>query len=101
VGAAYLTKHLQPRTATVYLDMTDPTLLPAMAQEFGLREQADGHVEVVEMFWNGRGFVEWFPTVPPHLVYADLLGSGDARHAPVVQQLGALVVERLREAGAR
>lgn len=97
VGAAYLTKHLQPRTATVYLDMTDPALLASMVQQFGLREQADGHVEVVEMFWNARSFVEWFPTVPPHLVYADLLGSGDVRHVPVLQQLAAQVVERLHQ----
>ncbi|WUR13037.1 type IV toxin-antitoxin system AbiEi family antitoxin [[Empedobacter] haloabium] len=101
VGAAYLTKHLQPRTATIYLDMSDPTLLASMVREYGLREQAEGHVEVVEMFWHARSFVEWFPTVPPHLVYADLLGSGDVRHVPVAQQLAGQIVERLQQASER
>lgn len=96
VAAAYLTKLLQPRTATVYLDMRDPALLPAMVEQFGLREQADGHVEVLEMFWDPASFGAWFPTVPPHLVYADLLDSGELRHVPAARQLAQQVIERLR-----
>lgn len=99
VAAAYLTKQLQPRTATVYLDMTDPATLPAMAEQCGFREQADGHVEVVAMFWGRRCFGEWFPAVPPHLVYADLLGTRDARHVPVAQQVAAQVIAHVLEAG--
>lgn len=96
VAAAYLTKALQPRTATVYLDLRDPALLPAMVQEFGLREQADGHVEVIEMFWNPAACGAWFPTVPPHLVYADLLDSGELRHVPAARQLALQVIDGLR-----
>jgi hypothetical protein len=75
VGATYFTKHLKPEDCTVYMDLNDPHVLRDMVQQFRLRADPEGRIEVVEMFWNSDYFVDSFPTVSPHLIYADLIAT--------------------------
>jgi hypothetical protein len=95
VGASYLTQHLQPEECTVYINMEDPHALRDLVQRFRLRADPKGRLEVVEMFWNSEIFTDWFPTVPPHLIYADLVATQDSRNIAVAQQIASKVDEHV------
>lgn len=95
VGASYLTKHLHPEECTVYIDMEDPHALRDMVKQFRLRTDPTGRIEVVETFWNSDYFADWFPTVPPHLIYADLVATQDSRNIAVAQQIASEVAEHV------
>jgi hypothetical protein len=97
VGATYLTKHLQPEECTVYINMEDPHVLRDMVQQFRLRADPEGRIEVVEMFWNSEYFADGFPMVPPHLIYADLVATQDSRNIAVAQQIASKVVEHVHD----
>lgn len=78
-AAAVLTDYLRPGVLTLYAEKV-PGLLAAR-QKF-MKEPAPGHtavVEVRERFWNFPGDPQHSNLVPPLLVYADLLATGDAR----------------------
>ena len=73
VAAARLTQHLRPGTLTLYGAKPEPRFL----LDHRLRPNPTGEVEILERFW-------FFDTdepalTPMPLVYADLLGIGDAR----------------------
>ncbi|MFC5551102.1 type IV toxin-antitoxin system AbiEi family antitoxin [Massilia aerilata] len=95
IGATYLTKHLHPEECTIYIDMGDPHALRNMVQQFRLRADPAGQIEVVDMFWNSDYFANWFPTVPPHLIYADLVTTQDSRNIAAAQQIASEVVEHV------
>jgi hypothetical protein len=95
VGATYFTKHLKPEECTVYMDLNDPHVLRDMVQEFRLRADPEGRIEVVQMFWNSDYFVDNFPTVSPHLIYADLIATQDSRNIAAAQQIASKVVEHV------
>jgi hypothetical protein len=97
VGAAFFTKHLQPEECTVYIDMDDPNALRDMVKDFRLRADPNGHIEVIQMFWNTKYFTEWFPKVPPHLIYADLLATQDSRNIAVARQIAAKVIDHVHD----
>lgn len=97
VGAAYLTEHLQPEECTIYIDMKVPNALRDLVKEFRLRADPNGRIEVVQMFWNSDHFSEWFPTVPPHLIYADLLATHDSRNITVARQIAVKVLEHVHD----
>jgi hypothetical protein len=94
-GATYLTKHLHPEECTVYIDMENPYALRDMVKQFRLRADPVGRIEVVGMFWNSDYFADWFPTVPPHLIYADLLATHDSRNFAAAQQIASEVFEHV------
>lgn len=78
-AGALLTKYLRPGELTIYADKLPGTL--AAKQKFA-KEPAPGHtaaVEVRKRFWNFAGNPRHPDLVPPVLVYADLLATGDAR----------------------
>ena len=78
-AAAVLTDYLRPGVLTLYAEKV-PGLLAAR-QKF-MKEPAPGHTAVVEVrkrFWNCPGDPQHTKLVPPLLVYADLLATGDAR----------------------
>ncbi|MDP3798559.1 MAG: type IV toxin-antitoxin system AbiEi family antitoxin [Polaromonas sp.] len=78
-AAAVLTDYLRPGVLTLYADKV-PGLLAAR-QKF-MKEPEPGHTAVVEVrkrFWNFPGDPRHNNLVPPLLVYADLLATGDAR----------------------
>jgi hypothetical protein len=74
VAAAKLTGHLRPEVTTVYA----PKNLPELQARFGLRRDPEGDVEILKKFWT---FEDAGPdTVPPLLIYTDLMASGDDRN---------------------
>lgn len=78
-AAAMLTDYLRPGVLTIYAEKL-PGLLAAR-QKF-MKDPAPGHTAVVEVrkrFWNFPGDPHHDNLVPPLLVYADLLATGDAR----------------------
>lgn len=74
-AAAVLTEYLKPGIVTLYLNQVPGNLIV----DHRLRAAKDGNVELRERFWGFE--YDWnHPTLtPPLLIYADLLGTGDAR----------------------
>ncbi|MBK5206525.1 MAG: hypothetical protein JJD98_14305 [Polaromonas sp.] len=94
-AAALLTDYLRPGVLTLYADKL-PGLLAAR-QKF-LKEPAPGHTAVVEVrkrFWNFPGDPAHTSVVPPLLVYADLLATGDARCIETARMVYDAYVARL------
>ena len=82
-AAALLTEYLKPGTVTVY---TKPGNFRFIL-EYKLHEAPDGNVEVRQRFWP-FGYQWEHPTlVPPVLIYADLLATGDARCMETAQRV--------------
>ncbi len=78
-AGALMTDYLHPGELTIYADRV-PTLLAA--QHKFLKDSQPGHTTVVEVrrrFWRFTGDARNTSVVPPILVYADLLATGDAR----------------------
>jgi hypothetical protein len=82
-AAAVLTGHLKPQIATLYLKGAPGRLIV----EQRLREAADGNVELRRRFWAFEQQWNHPELVPPLLVYADLLGTGDARCIETAQRV--------------
>lgn len=74
-AAALLTEYLKPGAITIY---TRPDNLRFIVEQ-KLREAPDGDVEVRQRFWPFDYKWEHPDLVPPVLIYADLLATGDAR----------------------
>lgn len=96
-AAMYMTGHLKPEACTIYVDMDDPHALKDIVKNFRLRADPQGRIEVVEMFWNPDDFTKWFPTVPPHLVYADLMASHDSRNITVARELAPDIIQYVHD----
>lgn len=78
-AGALLTEYLRPGELTIYADKL-PTLLAAR-QRF-IKTTEPGHAAVVDVrrkFWNFSTKADRTDVVPPVLVYADLLATGDGR----------------------
>jgi len=85
-AAAYRNLGLKPGTLSLYVDFRSPHVVKDLVQELKLRRDPHGPVELVSMFWNTFE-LPCFPTVPDALIYADLVGNGDARTMEVANQL--------------
>ncbi len=94
-AAAMLTEYLRPGELTLYAEKM-PGLLAAR-QKF-MKEAGPRHTAVVEVrkrFWNFPGDPEHGNMVPPLLVYADLLATGDARCIETAKMIYDVHVARL------
>lgn len=96
-AAMILTGHLKPQECTVYIDMDDPHALKDIVKSFRLRADPRGRIEIVEMFWNPDHFADSFPTVPLHLIYADLMASHDSRNIAVARQLVPGIIQHVHD----
>lgn len=97
VAAEALTQHLNPATFTIYMDMENASdALPALVKQFRLRADPHGPIEVVQPFWNMDDFFDSFPTVPLHVVYADLLGTHDSRNLIVAKEISRAVISHVQ-----
>lgn len=85
-AAAYRNMGLKPGAITLYVDLHDPTVMRDLVQEFKLRRDPEGKIELVDMFWNTQE-LECFPTVPDALIYADLVGAADSRSMEIAANL--------------
>lgn len=77
-GAAILTKHLRPQTATIYSD----SMLARLQAKYGLIRDEQGEIEILRKFWK---FGEIGNVAPPLVVYADLLATADERNIETAQ----------------
>jgi hypothetical protein len=83
VGAEKLTNFLRPEIITIYIQTEDKeTILDNKINKFlidnKLRKDPKGNIELLKIFWGFKR--ENLDTVPPLLIYADLLATGDARN---------------------
>jgi hypothetical protein len=98
MAAELHTKHLNPASFTIYMDMENPSVLTELVQRCRLRADPQGVIEIVQPFWNMDCFTDEFPTVPLHLVYADLLSTHDSRNLTVAQQIFRKIIDHVHNA---
>lgn len=96
MAAELITQHLKPSSFTIYMDLDDTRHLSDLVKEFRLRADPNGSIEVIQPFWNMDEFAGSFPTVPWHLVYADLLGTKDSRNLQVAELIFRKVVRHVQ-----
>lgn len=76
VAAAQLTEYLEPQRITIYTNKPAGEFL----LKNRIRKDLQGDIEILWMFWNFE--IDWphKNMVPPLLIYADLLATGEARN---------------------
>lgn len=80
VAAEKLTGFLRPQTCTLYFHSEDlQKNMTRMVVEHKLRADPQGDIEFIEAFWNFNNELT-AETVPPILIYADLLATLDPRN---------------------
>lgn len=79
-AAALLTKQLIPEKFNIYTTES----WQSIGHDLGLVPDVNGKVEVLQIFWR-QGQINNEQTVPPLLVYADLIGSGFSRNIEIAQ----------------
>ena len=85
-AAALLTKHLRPQIITIYGD----THFETLARKIHPVKDDHGNLEVLQKFWKFQSTehrVEGYPVVPPLLIYADLVATGDARNLETAKMI--------------
>jgi hypothetical protein len=75
-GASLLTNHINPETFTIYTSESWQNLSPVL----GLIPDEAGNVEILQQFWTDGSDDNAKQTVPPLLIYADLIQSGFGRN---------------------
>ncbi|KWO49525.1 hypothetical protein WT97_03505 [Burkholderia sp. MSMB1459WGS] len=87
-AADLLTHDLKPAAITVYTHGAVPNRLLLQGR---LRPDAHGDVEILEAFWPRSPALDWreqdVPLVPPLLIYADLVSSGDSRNLAAAEHI--------------
>jgi hypothetical protein len=91
VAAAKLTQYLRPELKTIYAS----TNLPEIQAKYALRKDANGDVEILRTFWGFKGESAKNDIVPPLLVYADLMASGDDRNIETAEIIYDTEISRL------
>ena len=94
VAAAKLTKYLKPEQVVLYAKGKPGELLLTNK----LKKAPNGDVEILEAFWQTEYDWPYPELVPPLLIYADLLATGDARNIETArmiyeQQLAGFIQE--------
>lgn len=88
VAAAILDGHLKPITATLYTKRHwDKAGIARLVQEYRLRADHEGTIEIVESFWSFDDEQTARGLAPSLLVYADLLALLDPRAAEAAAKL--------------
>ena len=82
-AADALTGDLRPATLTLYTDQDRASLL----KTYKLLPDPNGPVEVNEVFWKEAVDGSDIPTVPPLLLYADLLAIDDPRTTDIARRI--------------
>lgn len=81
VAAEKLTGYLRPNAMTIYLHKEKGQHnLTRLVAENRLRPDAEGDIEILDAFWNFDDEQTMTQTVPPLLVYADLIATLDPRN---------------------
>lgn len=88
VAAAKLTVYLKPAAARVYMEEAPGKMLVKNK----LSKSPEGSVEVLDKFWGFEFDWQHGDLVPPLLIYADLMATGDARN---IETAGIIYEEHL------
>jgi hypothetical protein len=91
VAAAKLTQYLRPEQKTIYATST----LPEIQAKFALKKDPNGDVEILKKFWSFKEESAKNGIVPPLLVYADLMASGDDRNIETAEIIYDTKISRL------
>ncbi|MGC3029244.1 type IV toxin-antitoxin system AbiEi family antitoxin [Burkholderia sp. DN3021] len=87
-AADLLTHDLKPAAITVY---THGAVSNRLLLQARLRPDERGDVEILEAFWPRSPVLDWreqdVPLVPPLLIYADLVSSGDSRNLAAAERI--------------
>jgi hypothetical protein len=91
VAAYRLTRYLKPEIITIY------TRKPIHNLTLGLklRQDKNGNIELRERFWKCENPELDKTTVPPLLVYADLMATGEARNIETGKMIYADYLQRI------
>jgi hypothetical protein len=76
IAAAILTDYLKPQVTTIYMREKPERFLV----ENKMKNDPHGNVEILEVFWKFEDNWEQKHLVPPLLIYADLIATGDDRN---------------------
>lgn len=76
VAAAKITQYLKPEIATIYIRDNPAKFL----LHNKLVKKPNGNVEILEAFWGIEYNWPYKELVPPLLIYADLIATGDTRN---------------------
>lgn len=94
VAAYHLTGYLQPEQSTIYTAKPEALIL-----KHRLRPDPTGAIEVLDTFWPLAEEADAASaTVPPLLVYADLMASADPRNIDTAQRIRAQYLDTGRDA---
>ena len=77
LAAAQLTKYLKPQDHIIYIE---GKYLNEFIQRHRLRPDPNGNIEILKKFWKKELKWDYDHMVPPILIYADLLNTGDPRN---------------------
>jgi hypothetical protein len=91
IAAAIVTKYLQPQNITIYAE-DQPNKLFVDAR---FTKDNHGNIEVLRKFWGFKNGREREEIVHPILIYADLLGTGDARNIETGRMIYEHEIEQL------
>jgi hypothetical protein len=75
-AAALLTNYLKPAVLTIYTTKS----WQECAKLFEFIPDENGDIEILNMFWNQQNDKNQYQTVPPILIYTDLINSGNDRN---------------------
>jgi len=75
-AAAWLTQYLKPQRITIYANQPISRFL----FKNKIRKDPNGDIEILRVFWGFEATWRDKKVVPPLLIYADLLATGDARN---------------------
>jgi hypothetical protein len=90
VAAAHLTGYLKPAKATIYTN--EP--IGELVLKNRLRKAEQGNVEILTLFWNFKYELADRDIVPPILIYADLMATGDHRTIETAEMIYEKYIDR-------
>lgn len=82
-AADALTNNLRPGTLTLYTEEDQSGL----RQKYRLLPDPNGAIDVYRLFWKATAPTTVVPTVPPLLIYADLLATTDPRTLEIARHI--------------
>lgn len=91
IAAAELTGYLKPEMYTVYTDKLPGKLL----YKFKFQKDPAGNVEILMPFWAFEWKLAEKGLVPPLLIYADLMATGDTRAFEAAEMIYDKYIDRL------
>jgi hypothetical protein len=94
-GADHLTHHLKPTILTLYVPTERaPRTVTKLVARHRLRADANGDVEILDMFWNFPADPATPDVAPPILVYADLAATLDPRNLEAAKLVREQYIDR-------